>query len=60
MIQPSPTGTKTLSGMLKESWLAISSDTVFLPSIVKGLYPVFLLYHPNFLVASIERSNASS
>ena len=60
MIAPSPVGISTASGTSGVDCAAISSATVFLPSIVNGLSAVFRLYQPNSSHASRHSSNASS
>ncbi len=43
---PSPTGTITVSGAVHPNCSAISSATVFFPSLQKGLMPVLRLTQP--------------
>ena len=60
MILPSPTDTKTLSGVSQLSCSQISNEQVFLPSRVSGLMPVLRLYQPYSCEAFRQRSKASS
>ena len=59
MIDPSPTLTKTASGLSQPSCSRSSSIAVFLPSVMYGLNPVLRLYQPWLSAATMHKSNAS-